>query len=119
MQTFHDVILTAPDNARLIVDTKRGAIWFDRIPVPDLKPGTHPFTFAELLARSAPSAVSKDELVNRLSSGRTDGDQTARSAKAKAKKAIEEALQGTGVTFEDPFRPENGSYRLTVVPHIV
>jgi len=112
-------ILTAPDNARLIVDTKRGAIWFDRILIPDLKPGTHPFLFAELLAKSAPGAVPKDELVSRLSSGRTDGDQTARSAKAKAKKAIEAALQGKGVTFEDPFRPENGSYRLTVVPHIV
>jgi hypothetical protein len=112
-------ILTAPEKARLIVDTRRGAIWFDRIEVPDLKAGTHQFQFIELLAKNAPRAVSKDELVNHLSRGRSDGDQAARSAKTKANKAIAEALKAAGVRFEDPFRTENGCYRLTVLPYVV
>jgi hypothetical protein len=112
-------ILTAPEKARLIVDTRRGAIWFDRIEVPDLKAGTHQFQFTELLARNAPRAVSKDALVKHLSCGRSDGDQAARSAKTKAKKAIAEALKAAGVHFEDPFRSENGCYRLTVLPYVV
>jgi hypothetical protein len=111
-------IVTAPEKARLIVDTRRGAIWFDRIEVPDLKPGTHQFLFTELLARNAPGAVSKEELVKHLSYGRTDGDQAARSAKRKAKKAIEEALNSAGVHFDDPFRSENGCYRLTVLAYV-
>ena len=99
-------------------DTRRGAIWFDRIEVPDLKPGTHQFLFTELLARSAPGPVSKEELVKHLSYGRTDGDQAARSAKRKAKKAIEEALNSAGVHFDDPFHSENGCYRLTVLAYV-
>lgn len=113
-------VLTAPDNARLIVDTKRGEIFFDRVHVTGLTTGTHPFHFTELVARNAPRPVPSDDLVRVLSSGRSDGDQTARTAKSKAKKAIEDALQAAGVaSFEDPFRPENGSYRLTVIPHVV
>jgi hypothetical protein len=112
-------ILTAPEKARLIVDTRRGAIWFDRIEVPDLKPGTHQFLFTELLAKNAPGAVSKEELVKHLSGGRSDGDQAARSAKTKAKKAIADALEAAGIHFQDPFRSENGCYRLTVLPYIV
>jgi hypothetical protein len=70
-------ILTAPEKARLIVDTKRGTIWFDGIEVPDLKPGTHQFSFTELVARKAPAAVSGEDLVQHLSVGRSDGDQAA------------------------------------------
>jgi hypothetical protein len=62
--------------------------------------------------------VSKEELVKHLSYGRTDGDQAARSAKRKAKKAIEEALNSAGVHFDDPFRSENGCYRLTVLAYV-
>lgn len=112
-------ILTAPDKARLIVDTRRGVIWYDRIEVPDLKPGTHQFQFIELLARTAPGAVSKDDLVKHLSCGRSDGDQAARSAKAKAKKAIGAALEAAGIRFQDPFQSEDGCYRLTVLSYIV
>jgi hypothetical protein len=112
-------ILTAPEKARLIVDTQRGKIWFDGIEVTDLKPDTHQFKFAELLARKAPAAVLKEELAKHLSYGSKDGDQTARSAKTKTKKAIQDAVQGKGLTFEDPFRSENGSYRLTVLGHVI
>lgn len=63
--------------------------------------------------------MSNDELVKHLSCGRSDGDQAARSAKTKAKKAIAEALKAAGVRFEDPFRSENGCYRLTVLSYVV
>lgn len=112
-------IVTAPDTARLVVDTRQGTIWFDRTEVPDLKPGTHPFAFTEILARNAPNTVSKDVLLAHLSPGRGDGDQAARSAKTKARKAMEEALQGTGACFDDPFRSESGGYRLTVPAYVV
>jgi hypothetical protein len=112
-------ILMAPERARLVVDTRRGAIWFDGIAIPDLKPDTHQFRFAELLARRAPGAVSQDDVVQHLSCGRADGAQAARSAKMKASKAIRAAVQGTGGRFEDPFRPENGCYRLTVLAYVI
>ncbi len=112
-------VLTAPETARLIVDTRRGAIWFDRIEVPDLKPGTHQFRFAELLARRAPATVSKEDLAKELSQGRADGDQAARTAKMKLNQAIRSAVEGSGHEFEDPFRSENGSYRLTVLPYVI
>ena len=112
-------ILTAPEKARLIVDTRCGTIWFDGIAIPGLKPDTHQFRFAELLARKAPGPVSKDDVVQQLSCGRADGDQAARSAKSKATKAIRAAVQGTGSRFEDPFRSENGCYRLTVLACVV
>jgi hypothetical protein len=112
-------VLTAPEKARLIVDTQRGTIWFDRIEVADLKPGTHQFRFAELLARKAPAIVSKEELAKELSQGRTDGDQAARSAKTKLNQAIRAALEGSGHQFEDPFRSEGGCYRLIVPPYVV
>ncbi len=112
-------VLIAPEEARLIVDTRRGAIWFDSIEVPDLTPGTHQFRFAELLARRAPASVSKEELAKELSEGRRDGDQAARSAKMKLTRAIKSALEQKGRPFEDPFRSEGGCYRLTVLACVV
>jgi len=46
-------------------------------------------------------------------------DQTTRSAKTEAKKAIQDAVQGKGLPFEDPLRSENGSYRLAVLGHVI
>jgi len=112
-------VVTAPPKARLIVDTRRGTIWFDGIEITDLKPDTHQFRFAELLARRAPAAVPKEELSKELSHGRTDGDQAARSAKVKLIQAIRASVEGKGAHFEDPFRSESGSYRLTVLPYVV
>ena len=81
-------------------------------------PGTHAFRFIEILARSFPGSVDKHDLVAQLSGGRTDGDQTARSAKTGANKIIRAALEAAGLSFEDPFRSENGRYRLIVLPDI-
>lgn len=104
----------APSNARLIVDARFGKVWFDGVEIPGLIPGTHAFCFVEILARKFPAAVNMHDITAQLSSGRTDGNQTARTAKMDAKKLIEAALKAEGKSFEDPFKPERGSYRLTV-----
>lgn len=107
-------LLTAPNNARLVVDTRLGIIWFDGIEITGLKSGTHPFRFVSALAKNAPATISKHDLVALLSESRTDGDQTARAAKMAANKLIKAALEAKSLSFEDPFRSENGSYRLIV-----
>ena len=104
----------APLNARLVVDTRLGQIWFDGIQITELKPGTHAFLFVKLMANNANVALDKHELAEQLSASRTDGDQSARSAKMKATKIMKSALEGEGKAFVDPFRSENGSYRLVV-----
>jgi hypothetical protein len=111
-------LLLAPKNARLVVDTRHGKVWFDGFEIADLTPGTHPFRFVEIMARNSPGTVNTHDLTAQLSSGRTDGDQTARSAKASAKKIIEAALKAHGRSFEDPFKPEKGCFRLTVPAHV-
>ena len=110
---------TAPANARLVVDTQRGKVWFDKVEITDLKRGTHPFNFVRILAENSPRAIDKHELAAQISAGRTDGDQTARTAKMAAKKCIEAALKAKGLTLDDPFKSETCSYRLTVLAYIV
>jgi hypothetical protein len=107
-------LCTAPSNARLIVDTKFGKVWFDGVEISGLVPGTHAFGFVETLARNFPATLNKNDLTAQLSPSRTDGDQTARTAKMDAKRLIEAALKAKGLNFEDPFKSERGSYRLTV-----
>jgi hypothetical protein len=111
-------VLTARQEARLVVDTRFGKVWFDGIEITGLMPATHSFRFIEILARSFPGTVDKHELVAQLSGGRTDGDQTARSAKTSANKIIRAALEAAGRSFDDPFRSENGRYRLIVLPDV-
>ena len=110
-------LLTAPPQARLVVDSRLGKIWFDGVEISELKSGTHPFRFVELLAKAAPDTVSKHVVGAQLSAGRSDGDQPARTAKMTAKRLIKTALEKAGLAFEDPFRSESGSFRLTVVAH--
>ena len=107
-------LLTAPTNARLVVDTQLGQIWFDGIEITELKPRTQAFRFVMLLAKHSPDTVNKHDLSAQLSESRTDGDQTARSAKMTANKHIKAALEAKSLSFEDPFKSENGSYRLIV-----
>ena len=110
-------LLLAPQNARLVVDRRLGKIWFDRVEIADLTLGTHAYRFVEILARNFPDSVNKQDLVAELSGGRTDGDQTARSAKTRANKSIRAALESLDRTFEDPFKSEDGCYRLTVLAY--
>ena len=84
------------------------------IEIAGLKPETQAFRFVEILAKSGSTPVSKNDLAVQLSPGREDGDQAARSAKTAANKLIKVALETKGLDFEDPFRSENGRYRLTV-----
>ena len=112
-------LLTAPDNARLVVCTRFAKVWFDKIEITGIKPGTHPFRFIEIMAANATSPINGHDLAEQLSAGRTDGDQTARTAKMAAKKAIEAALKAKRLPFDDPFKSEKGSYRLTVPAYIV
>jgi hypothetical protein len=108
-------LLLAPPNARLVVDSVFGQIWFDAVEITDLKPGTHAFRFVEILAKNSPGAINKHDLANQLSRAREDGDQGARSAKAAAIKKIRAAVEAQGRSFEDPFKSETGSFRLTVL----
>lgn len=112
---------SAPDGARLVVDTQRGQVWVDGIEVPGLRSGTHPFRLVEVLARRCPEAVSRDEITAALSGGRMDGDTTARQAKAAAKKSIREALAAAGRPFEeDPFPSgQTGCYRCALLSYVV
>lgn len=111
-------LLTAPAQARLIVDSEAGTVWFDRVEIPDLKPGTQPYRFVEFMARRGNTTVSQYEVVEHLSAGRQDGTQTARSAKNSANRAIRAALRVKGIVFDDPFPSSNGSYRLAVLSHV-
>lgn len=110
-------LLIAPKNARLVVDTRLGKIWFDRIEITELKPGTQAFRFVVMLAKNCPATVNKYALSEQLSASRTDGDQAARSAKTTASKLIKAALKAKSLGFEDPFKSENGSYRLIVTAY--
>jgi hypothetical protein len=111
-------LLTAPPKARLVVDIRLEKIWFDGIEITELKPGTHPFQFVVILAKNAPATIKTHDLAAQLSAGRTDGDQSARSAKMIANRLIKAALEKNGLSFENPFKSENGYYRLTVPAYI-
>ncbi len=112
-------IYSAPDGARLIVDTRRGQIWMDGELVENLEAGTQPFHFGELLARRNPSAVSAEDMCAALSPGRAGDTQVARRAKMNATNAIRKALDAAGKRFEDPFQTVRGSYRCTVLSHVI
>lgn len=112
-------VFIAPDGARLVVDTQRGMIWVDGVEITELRPGTHPFRFIELLARS-PVAVSRREITADLSGARDDGDTAARQAKTKACKLIREALARAGCACEeDPFPTSGrGAYRCAIASYV-
>jgi hypothetical protein len=111
-------LLLAPVKARLVVDALRGQVWFDGIEIPDLKPGTQPFKFVEILACQEPSGVENRQIAVHVAPGRDDTKDVAKDAKRDAKKAIKKALDAVGHDFDDPFKPENGGYRLTVPAHV-
>jgi hypothetical protein len=111
-------LLLAPRKARLIVDSQLGKVWFDRIEIVDLKPGTQAFRFVEIVARSAPATINKHDLAAQLSAGREDGDQSARTAKMMANRFLKAAVEARGFVFEDPFPSKDGFFRLTVPAYV-
>ncbi|HEU0297899.1 MAG TPA: hypothetical protein VFR37_00550, partial [Longimicrobium sp.] len=112
---------SAPDGVTLVVDSQHGVIWFDGIKIPELKPGTHPFRFVELLARRSPDAVSKKALTADLSGARDDGDTVVRQAKFKACGLIRQALARVGRSLDgDPFPTAGvGAYRCALASYVV
>lgn len=113
-------VFSAPDGARLVIDTQRGRVWVDGIEITDMKPDTHPFRFVEFLARRAPAAVSTRDLAAELSGARGDGNTAARQAKAAARKLIRDALDLAGRTCEDDPFPTSGTgaYRCALATYI-
>ena len=111
-------LYSAPDGARLIVDTVRGQIWLDGVVVPDLDPGTQAFRFVELLARS-PSFRTASAIAENLSAGRKDGDQVVRSAKTAATKAMQDAMQAANKPFENPFQMTRGAHRCAFLCYVI
>ena len=111
-------IHTAPDGARLVVDTQICKVWIDGVEIGGLPPDSHAFQFVELLARH--SHVSADDVVAKISPGRQDGTTAARQAKRHAKQVIAQAMTAAGSVFdEDPFPSAgNGSYRCVLPAYV-
>lgn len=110
----------APEGARLVVDTRHGAVWVDGVRVGGLAPDTHPFKFVELLARASPSTISSGDLSAKLSPNRKDDTTAARHAKKEAKNAISEALVSEGrEPIGDPFPNASRAYRCALPAYVV
>jgi hypothetical protein len=110
---------TAPDEARLIVDTQAGKVWVDGIEIAGLPPDSHAFKFIELLARH--SSMSAIDIVARISPGRQDDTTAARQAKRRAKELIINAIVESGWrNFDEDLFPSSGAglYRCTALAHV-
>jgi hypothetical protein len=99
-------LYTAPDGARLVVDTRVGKVWVDGVEIKGLSSDSQPYKFLVLMANSS-TPVSRDEIVNVISPGRQkqDEDTAARQAKSRVRELIAESMATLGRSFdEDPFR---------------
>jgi hypothetical protein len=108
----------APEEARLVVDTKIGKVWVDGVEIVGLQTDSHAFQLIELLALKSP--VSADEVIAKISPGRQDDTTAARQAKRQAKQAIAAAMAASGRIFdEDPFPPAGKKlYRCAFAPFV-
>ena len=88
--------LVAPDNAKLVVDTKLGKVWVNKVPIETVMPDSQPYKFIEILAKANGAPVSSKDLNNQLAPGRTDEDVATRQAKRDAKALIRVALEAAG-----------------------
>jgi hypothetical protein len=112
-------LYSAPDGSRLIVDTTRGRIWLDNVPVSGFSQDTHPFRFVEMLVRKSPSAISSKDMCTHLSPYRSDDTTAARRAKNDATQLMRKAMNAAGKPFVDPFVTEKGAYRCVLPSHVV
>jgi hypothetical protein len=114
-------LFTAPDGARLVVDTRLGKVWVDGVEIKGLSSDSQPYKFLVLMANSS-TPVSRDEIVNVISPGRQkqDEDTAARQAKSRARELIAEAMAAVGRSFdEDPFPAAGrGLYRCAFLSHL-
>ena len=112
-------IYSAPEEAKLVVDSKQKRIWIEGVEITGIQPDTHGYFFVEALARH-PGPLSLEELSKKLSQGRQDGDLSARQAKTHIRKMIAEAMAAAGRSFdEDPFPTGGrGCYRCALPPYV-
>jgi len=112
-------IYSAPEEAKLVVDSKQKRIWIEGVEITGIQPDTHGYFFVEALARH-PGPLSLEELSKKLSQGRQDGDLSARQAKTHVRKMIAEAMAAVGRSFdEDPFPTGGrGCYRCALPPYV-
>jgi hypothetical protein len=114
-------IHTAPDGARLVVDTRIGKVWVDGVEIHGLSSDSQPFKFLVFMARSS-MPVTRDEIVNVISPGRQrqDEDTAARQAKSRTRELIAESMAAVGRSLdEDPFPAAGrGFYRCALPPYV-
>lgn len=112
-------IHSAPDGARLVVDTICKKVWIDGVEIGGLQADSHAFKLIELMARAS-MPVSHDEITANLSAGRQDENTVARQAKTAARKTIREAMTAAGRTFDDDPFPSAGTgfYRCTLPAYV-
>ena len=112
-------VFTAPDLARLVVDSKSGSVWIDGVQIDGFTLGTQPFRFVEMVARQCPTVVPTNALVKELSEGRQDGDTVVRHAKLAANKLIRAAMKTANCACSDPFPSAGGGYRCALQSYVV
>jgi hypothetical protein len=97
------------------LDNVRGRLWVDGVEIGGLQPSSQPFKFITLMARRS-TPVSRDEIVQEISSGRQDEDVMARQAKSAANKAIARAMTAAGRSCDPDSFPAAGTgfYRCTL-----
>jgi len=79
-------VYTAPDGARLVVDTRLGKVWVDGVEIQGLSSDSQPYKFLVLMAKSA-TPVSHDEIVNAISPGRQNQDEDVARGKRRVVRA--------------------------------
>ena len=118
LQDSAPVTCIAPDEARLVVDTRLRAAWIDGVEIKGLTSDSHEFKFIELLARHR--IISAQDIVAKISPGRQDDTTAARQAKTRAKQLIAKAMANAGRALEeDPFPTAGrGFYRCILQSYV-
>lgn len=99
-------IYNAPIGAELVVDKRLKKVWVHGTELQNLAPDSQAYLFIEMLASANNGSVSHDDITKAISFHRlnSDGTTTARQAKNKAKKAIDEVFATNGnLDNSDPF----------------
>ncbi len=99
----------------LIIDTGRGKMWYRGIELTKIQFGTHPFKFAEIVAKGRGRIVPTRDVSDALSSARLDND-AAKTAKRDFVKALKASFEAQGVTCPpgDIFPSSGGGYSVKV-----
>lgn len=105
--------------ADLLIDMARGVISYRRIELSTIKPDTHPFKFAAIVASANGKLVSTSEINKKLTSS-LDND-AAKKAKLGFWKAVKTAYKNAGLAAptDDIFESKRGGYCLkaTAIVH--